>query len=192
VHLFGFYAVALLTSYLVENVRRAEAALAEQRDSLANLEAFHRDVVQSLSTGIVTTDLAGRITSVNRAAQEILGRPAAELLGLPLEALGLFDHREWLRLAELVEVEGRTLRAEGEVRRSDTRIALGYNLSRLTDAGGTVAGTILIFQDLTRVAGLQEELRLKDRMAAVGELASPESRTRSATRSPRSPARCSC
>ncbi|HLF57484.1 MAG TPA: ATP-binding protein [Thermoanaerobaculia bacterium] len=172
VHLFGFYAVALLTSYLAENVRRAEAELEEKRGSLANLEAFHRDIVQSVSTGIVTTDLDGAVTSLNRAAVEILDRSEEELIGRPIESLGLMDRSAWRELAERADSAGKTLRAEGEVSRGDRRVPVGFSVSSLSDASGVPSGTILVFQDLTRWRSLQEELRLKDRMAAVGELAS--------------------
>jgi len=171
VHLFGFYAVALLASLLTESVRRAEAELAEKRDSLANLEVFHRDVVQSISTGLATTDLAGRITSINRAALEILGMSEQSLLGQPIESLGLFPRAEWDRLAERATADGRTLRTEAAVRRGDETIPVGYNLSALTDAAGVPTGCILLFQDLSQWHRLEQELRLKDRMAAVGELA---------------------
>jgi len=171
VHLFGFYAVALLTSVLAENVRRAEAELEAQRDSLANLEVFHRDVVQSISTGLATIDLGGRVISVNRAALEILGRSEPELVGGPVEELGLIGHAEWPDLVANLEVERRTERAQVEVARGGERVPVGYSLSRLTDASGVVVGSILVFQDLTQWRRLQEELRLKDRMAATGELA---------------------
>jgi two-component system, NtrC family, sensor histidine kinase PilS len=171
VHLFGFYAVALLTSYLAESVRRAEAELAEKRDSLANLEAFHHDVLQSLSTGIVTTDTEGAITAVNRAAREILGRDEAELLGLAIDEIGLFDRDEWRRLAAKADSLGRRLRADAEIRRRDEVVPVGYSLSCLTDADGATTGTVVVFQDLTDWRRLQDELRVKDRMAAVGELA---------------------
>jgi two-component system sensor histidine kinase PilS (NtrC family) len=171
VHLFGFYAVALLTSYLAENVRRAEAALVEQRDTLANLEAFHHDVVQSLSTGIVTTDLAGLVTSLNRAALEILGRSQAELLGRPIVELGMFGDDGWRDLVARARNAGLRLRHEAEIRRGDEAVPVGFNLSSLTDAHGEANGTVLVFQDLTLWRSLQEELRLKDRMAAIGELA---------------------
>jgi two-component system sensor histidine kinase PilS (NtrC family) len=171
VHLFGFYAVALLTSYLAENVRRAEAELEEKRGSLANLEAFHRDIVQSVSTGIVTTDLDGVVTALNRAALEILDRDELELLGQPIESLGLFDRAGWLQLARHFDTSGRATREEGEIRRGDRVVPVGYSLSGLTDADRIASGTILVFQDLTPWRRLQEELRLKDRMAAVGELA---------------------
>lgn len=171
VHLFGFYAVALLTSYLAENVRRAEAELEEQRDTLANLEAFHHDVVQSLSTGIVTTDLDGRVTSLNRAALEILGRSQAELVGRPIVELGMFDDDAWRELVARAQNAGLRLRHEAEIRRGAETVPVGFNLSSLTDARGDANGTVLVFQDLTLWRSLQEELRLKDRMAAIGELA---------------------
>ena len=170
VHLFGFYAVAFLTSYLAESVRRAEAELEEKRDSLADLEAFHHDIVQSLSTGIVTTDTGGRISSVNRAALEILGLKEEALLGHDVSALGIVDHGEWRRLTTPGAAADARRRAETEIRRGDATVPVGYGFSRLTDGSGEARGTILLFQDLTQRRVLEEELRLKDRMAAVGEL----------------------
>ena len=171
IHLFGFYAVALLTSVLAESVRRAEAELAAQRGNLANLEVFHRDVVQSISTGLATTDLDGRVTSVNRAAVEILGRLESELLGRPVEELVLLPRADWERLLAAVAPARPTERTQTGVRRGETIVPVGYSLSRLTDARGVPVGTILVFQDLSQWHRLQEELRLKDRMAAAGELA---------------------
>lgn len=170
VHFFGFYAVALLTSYLTANVTRAERELEEKRDSLANLEVFHRDVVQSISSGLIATDLDGRVTSVNRAALDILGRAAADLLGQPIETCGLFEPLDWARYAS-VGAGAPAARTEIEVTRGAERLPIGFNISRLTDASGTAAGWIVVFQDLSQWRRLQEELRMKDRMAAVGELA---------------------
>jgi two-component system sensor histidine kinase PilS (NtrC family) len=171
VHLFGFYAVALLTSFLTENVRRAEAELEAQRGNLANLEVFHHDILQSISTGIATTDLDGRIISLNRAAVEILGRPEHELTGSPVESLGLLSRGDWRRAADSLFDGRRTDRIEAEIRRGQDVVPVGFGLSRLTDASGVAVGTIVVFQDLTPWRRLQEELRVKDRMAAVGELA---------------------
>jgi two-component system sensor histidine kinase PilS (NtrC family) len=171
IHLFGFYAVALLTSYLGENVRRAEEELELTESSLADLEAFHRDLVQSLSTGILTTDLEGHITSANRAAVEILDQRETDLIGRPIGQLGLFDHDEWRQLAQVAPNDARTRRAEGEISAGGKSLLVGYNLTNLTDARGTAVGTILIFQDLTKWRDLQEALRRRDRMVAVGELA---------------------
>ncbi len=170
VHLFGFYAVALLTSYLAANVTRAERELEEKRDTLAYLEVLHRDVVQSISSGVLSTDLAGRITSANRAAVEILGRSEDHLVGRPISDSGLFSAEEWPHHARTADL-ARPERSELELQRRGERVPIGFTLSRLTDAGGEAAGWIVVFQDLSQWRKLQEELRIKDRMAAVGELA---------------------
>ncbi|HEV7516162.1 MAG TPA: ATP-binding protein [Thermoanaerobaculia bacterium] len=170
VHFVGFYAVALLTSYLSQHVTRAERELEEKSEDLADLQVVHRDVIESISSGLVTTDLDGVITSVNRAGLAILGRLEGELLGAPIQSSGFFSVERWGELTAASEQRGR-LRAEVEIRRGAATAYLGFSISQLTDAFETQRGYIVIFQDLTRWRRLQEEVRMKDRMAAVGELA---------------------
>ncbi|HSM50539.1 MAG TPA: ATP-binding protein [Thermoanaerobaculia bacterium] len=170
VHLFGFYAVALLTSHLAQSVSRSELALAEQRDSLADLRVAHRDVVQSIPSGLLTTDLEGAVTGANRAAEEILGRSERSLLGTHVAESGLFSRARWERETGS-ERRGSTARADTEVERQGTLLPIGYSLGEITDAHGRRSGYLVVFQDLSEWRRLQEEVRVKDRMAAVGELA---------------------
>ncbi|HWN41183.1 MAG TPA: ATP-binding protein [Thermoanaerobaculia bacterium] len=170
VHCFGFYGVALLTSYLAHNVARAERELEEKREHLADLEVVHRDVIESISSGLITTDLEGVITSINQAGLSILERPLEELVGRPIRESGLFSPERWSELTAASESK-RTLRAETELeRKGDTR-NVGFSISQLNDADGRHRGFIVIFQDFSRWRKLEGELRIKDRMAAVGELA---------------------
>jgi len=172
VHGFGFYVVALLTYYLAHNVTRAERALEEKSEHLADLQVVHRDVIQSITSGLLTTDLEGTVTSANLAGLEILGRAEGELVGLPIHQSGLFTAQHWREATAASEQTGR-MRSEVETTRGDgaTRY-VGFTISRLTDAfGGKHRGYIVIFQDLTHWRRIQEELRMKDRMVAVGELA---------------------
>ena len=61
VHCFGFYAVALLTSYLAQQRHpRRDASSRRRREDLADLQVVHRDVIQSITSGLITTDLDGR------------------------------------------------------------------------------------------------------------------------------------
>jgi two-component system, NtrC family, sensor histidine kinase PilS len=174
VHFVGFYAVALLTSYLARNVARAEQALEEKSEDLADLQVAYRDVVESIGSGLVTTDLAGTVTSANRAALDILGEIVEgadrELVGLPIHRTRLFDEARWGGLAEAGLGEEQ-IRAEVEVPHGGEVATFGYTVSQLTDAAGDHRGYIVVFQDLTRWRRLQEQVRLNDRMAAVGELA---------------------
>ena len=170
VHCFGFYGVALLTSYLAHNVARAERELEEKREHLADLEVVHRDVIESISSGLITTDLEGVITSINQAGLSILERPLEELLGRPIRESGLFSPERWSELTAASENK-RTLRAETELERGGDTRNVGFSISQLNDADGRHRGFIVIFQDFSRWRKLEGELRIKDRMAAVGELA---------------------
>jgi two-component system sensor histidine kinase PilS (NtrC family) len=172
VHGFGFYAVALLTSYLAHNVTRVERELEEKSEDLADLQVAHRDVIQSINSGLITTDLAGSITSVNQSGLAILGRQEADLVGIPIQSSGMFSVEYWRELTTAASGQtGRRLRSEAELLRNGEVRFIGFSISQLSDADGLLKGHIVIFQDLTRWRRLQEELRLKDRMAAVGELA---------------------
>ncbi|MDH3745092.1 MAG: ATP-binding protein [Acidobacteriota bacterium] len=170
-HLFGFYAIALLTSSLALTVTRAEEALLEKRADLADLRVAHRDVIGSIPSGIVTTDSEGRITSANEAAQEILGQPEALLLSRMPGDLGLIDREQWSVLVREA-LEGDRQREEAEYELNGAVLTIGYAVTPLTRADGSGAGFILIFQDLTEWRKLQDQVRLGDRMAAVGEMAS--------------------
>ena len=170
VHCFGFYGVALLTSYLAHNVARAERELEEKREHLADLEVVHRDVIESISSGLITTDLEGLITSINQAGLSILERPIEELVGRPIRESGLFSPERWGELTAASEGR-RTLRAETELERGGDTRNVGFSISQLNDADGRHRGFIVIFQDFSRWRKLEGELRIKDRMAAVGELA---------------------
>lgn len=170
VHGFGFYAVALLTYYLAHNVTRAERALEEKSEHLADLQVVHRDVIQSISSGLLTTDLEGTVTSANLAGLEILGREEEELVGAPIHRSGLFTAEQWNEVTAASVPTGR-MRSEVELPREKESRYVGFTISRLTDAEGHHQGYIVIFQDLTRWRRMQEELRIKDRMVAVGELA---------------------
>lgn len=171
VHLFGFYAVAFLSYYLVHRVARVEQELEEKREDLADLQVIHRDVIQSINSGLVTTDATGTVTSINRAGLEILS-PQRDPVGHPIYELDLFTPESWSELSRAANQQPGQLRSEQEIERGDERrVSVGFSLSKLVDAEGVQKGYIVIFQDFTRWRRLEEEVRIKDRMAAVGELA---------------------
>jgi two-component system sensor histidine kinase PilS (NtrC family) len=170
-HCFGFYAVALLTSYLAHDVARAERALEKKSEDLADLQVMHRDIIQSINSGLITTDLDGVITLVNQSGLAILAKPESELVGRTIQESGLFSSRQWGELTAASEQRGK-LRSEVELARGNGETGfIGFSISQLNEADAQHRGYIVIFQDLTHWRRLREELRMKDRMAAVGELA---------------------
>jgi two-component system sensor histidine kinase PilS (NtrC family) len=170
VHLFGFSAVALLTSHLTEMTRRAQADLTAKKKDLALLQNLHQDIVESIPSGLMTTDETGAILTVNRGGCQILGLDAADLIGSSIHGLGLIPQEVWETMVAAAH-EGRQVRDEVGWDSAGTALRIGFSLAMLRTADVLPSGYILIFQDLTPYRKLQEEIQLKDRMAAVGELA---------------------
>jgi two-component system, NtrC family, sensor histidine kinase PilS len=167
---FGFFAVAALTGYLAEGLRRADAQLQRASSELADVQAFSRHVVDSLTSGLATTDMSGRLVSYNRAAEAITGTPAAGAIGRPASAVlqlpvaldGLFGP---------AAARPKQTRVEFGYTRSDGRqIELGLSAAPLMTPRGET-GFILTFQDVTESRKLEREARVQQRLAAVGEMA---------------------
>ena len=84
VNLFAFLAVAYLAGLLVAKLRQARVKLKDTSGALEDLQILHENIIQSISSGLITTGLDGRITLVNTAAQKLLERAADQLLGKPV------------------------------------------------------------------------------------------------------------
>src|SRR5579859_7296042 len=89
VNLFAFLAVAYLAGLLTTKLRQVGVQLKDTSGALENLQALHENIIHSISSGLITTGLDGRITLVNTAAQRLLERSPADLLGSPVHQLFL-------------------------------------------------------------------------------------------------------
>lgn len=168
IHLLGFLTVALFAGHLARDPELEQELEARSAD-LASLRTFHRDVVQSISSGLAVADPEGRTQSLNRAGEEILGVKEPILLGRHLAESGLFTESSW---ATLTKYGGRQMvRSETVLRKGDEQRHIGFTLTPLRDGRGRQTGYILIFQDLTEWRRLQERVKLQDRMAALGQMA---------------------
>jgi two-component system sensor histidine kinase PilS (NtrC family) len=169
INLFGFIAVALLSGSLAEGLRSAGARLEHASHEIEDLRAFNEHVIDSLLSGLATTDAEGRVLTFNRAATAItgigvsdaIGRDIADVLQLPptfrdrLEALG----------------ETRSVRADLEYRADSGRLLdLGITATTVAFPTGR-AGYLFTFQDVTEMKRLERNARLQQRLAAVGEMA---------------------
>jgi two-component system sensor histidine kinase PilS (NtrC family) len=166
----GFYATALLTSFLSEKLKRASAELDANRQNLAELRALNQNVIESIPSGLITITPQSIASFVNPAGSAILEAQPLDILGRPVTDIGFFTQQEWADAREQLD-QGRVVRSElHDAEIAGHRRSIGFAVSPLTTLEGMSAGYTLIFQDLTEMKKLEAELRLKDRMAAVGEL----------------------
>ncbi len=166
-NLFAFFAVAYLGSLLAQTIRKKGVELEEKSEELRDLQAFNRDIIESMRGGLLTTDLNGRILLVNRAGSEITGQGFGLLRGenvadvfpgfWPVES-----DAQGTPLALRKEIEFRT--PSGATR------FLGLSISELRTGQNETGGFVFNFQDLTELKRLEREVFNKERMAALGRL----------------------
>jgi two-component system sensor histidine kinase PilS (NtrC family) len=162
VNLFAFLAVAYLAGLLVAKLRQARVQLKDASGALEDLQILHENIIQSISSGLITTGLDGRITLVNNAALKLLERTQEQLLGKAVTELFLdaLPNAESQAHAEVRFDPAGSFRKTARVRvaalHGSERGAMGY---------------VYAMDDLTEIRRLEREVRMQDRLAAVGRLA---------------------
>ena len=162
VNLFAFLAVAYLASLLVAKLRQARVQLKDASGALEDLQILHENIIQSISSGLITTGLDGRITLANHAAQKLMERTADQLLGKPVTQLFL---------DALPNGESQT---HAEVRfdtKATFRKTVRVRVAALNVPERGLLGYVYALDDLTEIRRLEREVRMQDRLAAVGRLA---------------------
>lgn len=168
----AFLVVGLLSARLAERQSRSDVRLHEATQSLANLRALHERIVESIRSGLVTTDLKGHIFSFNAAAEEITGYRARDLKGQNASLLlGPLDDRI-AATVEAIETGEPSPRFETDCMTAEgLRLRLGFSMSPLSSEAGDITGMVIAFQDLTQIRALEETSRRQDRLAAIGRMA---------------------
>ena len=169
INLFGFVAVALLSGSLAEGLRSAGARLADASHEIEDLRAFNEHIIDSLLSGLATTDTDARVLTFNRAASAITGLDPAQAIGRDVVAVLQLPPTFSGRLARLGET--RSVRADLEYRAPNGRaLELGVTATTLGFPTGR-SGYLFTFQDVTEMKRLERSARLQQRLAAVGEMA---------------------
>ena len=133
-------------------------------------DRFFRQLVFNLRTGVLAITRPGRVAAMNDIAYRVLGlAPQRTDIGRPFTEV-LHDCPEVSRVLQQA-FESDDLPNRAEMRLRKTGRAVGYTLSRIQDDQGRLVGATLFFKDLTRVEQIEERGRLRDRLAALGEMA---------------------
>ncbi len=170
-NVFGFFAVALLSGSLAESVRSAGARLEEASETIADLQALNQNIIDSLPSGLATAGPDQRILTFNHAAEAITGIPLSkavnrkltEILPLPPVLVDALDRGLAHGNPRRVEFRFQTANGRGE-------IDIGLSVARLQAPGGP-QGFLVTFQDVTEIKKLENDARIQQRLAAVGEMA---------------------
>ena len=170
-HTLGFFSVAFLGTYLSMRLHAVQEELEEKIGSVRHLQRLNERIVSSIRSGLITTDLRGSITVFNSAAEEITEKRGPDVLDGPVQSIVGDELWSRIRTADLMK-DSRPLRHESWVNTpGGCKRFLGFSVSPLLDQGGQSMGYIISFQDLTEIKRLEEEIRLREKMAAIGRVA---------------------
>jgi two-component system, sporulation sensor kinase E len=158
-----------VTKQLKEKEKELERlkALAEQRAE--NIETYNENILQCVTNGVMTFDKDCHLTTINRAALDMLRLQRDQAIGKTSQEL--FGEGELARsVHETLEKKVPSARMEAMLDRPGGRIWLGYNTAVLSDRQAAALGVIVSFSDLTEVKRLQEQVELRERLTALGEM----------------------
>ena len=159
---------AFLSVALQEAVTKLKA---QERANAARADASERlngEIISSLTAGLLMVDLNGNVRILNPAGRRMLDLPEAA-------STEPFEHTA--RVQPLLDVIDESLKSSAAIVRRGVALPdnghgkthLGVTVSPLFDEQ-TLHGAICLFTDLTSVKDLEEQLRLKESLATVGEL----------------------
>ena len=163
--------VAIVAGGLAERFRATREELETQRQDLRDLQAFKDVVLRSVGAGLVVLDRQHTVTVLNRAAEQMSGRPAAELIGQPWSTV--FGPLPLTAIESTIAANPHaSIRHELILGRPDGRrlpVRMTFSVLRADD--GRHLGLIAVCEDLSEIREMEDRMRQADRLATLGRLA---------------------
>ena len=163
-HLIAFVLIAILGGYLSQKIKIAGEKLGKSEESFIILKNLHENILQSLTSGVITLDLEEKVISINQWALNIFEFKSHD------EAIGNEFNRiiNDIHISELVDKKRNQINFNTP---GGKKLILGLAASLLKDDNDNTIGYTVIFQDLTEIRNLEEKLQSSERMALLGQLA---------------------
>jgi len=162
VNFFAYMAIAYLASNLSAKLRQVGVELHVKSDELQDLQVMQENILHSMRGGLITTDLEGHISLVNQPGLNFLGRKLGDMLG---------THISSVFIDPMPEPDSYPVQDELRAGTPDGEKIFGLTVTPLTIHDGEVVGFVYTFADLTEVRRLENEIRQRDRLSAIGRLA---------------------
>ncbi|MGD8330042.1 MAG: PAS domain S-box protein, partial [Acidobacteriota bacterium] len=169
------YAIAWFSFSLASRLRRAGTILETRQAQLRSLRKLHERIVQGMASGLVATDHEGVIVTANGVAAEITGHRVDALIGKEVWRFFGDDKEFFDRLGERLG-QNRVYRTDRSIQAADGKWkTIGMTVARLDDEGAEpdTPETVLVFmfRDLTDIKRMRRELRIRERMSVLGQMA---------------------
>lgn len=143
----------------------------KMESEIIDLKNFNESIIESMEAGLLTTDLEGHITSLNKGAEKILGWKAENVIGREIKSVLHPEEVDYI-FSSLPPGKLPYSRETELTVKTGRRIAIGFTATDRIDNQGEKVGTIVSFRDISEIKQMQTEVIRMDRLASLGVLAS--------------------
>lgn len=168
---YGDKASKSSVSYDLKTLQEKYETLSKRTKSLEQVYQFHKGIIQSISSGLITVDFDANITFINNAALKFLEFEYKELVGAPLKKVFADENEADSILNELLEKRKMFESRETNLISKHLKILpVGFTTTLLTASDISHIGIIFSFKDLTNLHNFRVQMERMDRLATLGEV----------------------
>ncbi len=169
-------ATSILGMYLIKALNKSGADLKISEGARRRLENLQKAILANIPSGLMSVDSQGRIIQINGVGLKILNAQESSIINMQLRELLPEVTEKIVKLNTVIPTDGSDYGVERRTvkykRPNQATLDLGYSIARLSDPEDkSPLGFLVTFQDLTNVIKLEEDLRVTEKLAAVGKLA---------------------
>ena len=172
VNMAAFYLVGYLSGFLAEQTKRSRAELKEAKLDLNKLEILHESIINSIASGLIVLDDKERVILFNPTAEKILGIHTHQISGLALVSALPALRQHVQNVAQTRPLVDMPPFMDILYQKPDgTKIYIRVSISPLRYLSTEKGGKIIVFQDVTEIKRIEENMKKVEGLALVGEMA---------------------
>jgi len=161
------YQIARLNKELAESNEKLNRKVEE----LNRTRNYLNNILDSMTEGLIALNYKGEITLLNKTAEIISGYKSNEVLGLSYQQLFGRGNRAFSSILEKSLREKKSLMGERKFYTPNKSLLLEVSTNPINNKKGEIEGILAVFRDISIIKELQEEIRRKERLAILGEMA---------------------
>lgn len=155
----ALFLIAYLSRYLVLREQETSMVLQKTEKEFQDLYSIHKEVIESIPTGLYYTDIYGKIRLLNYSAEMITGITREDALEKRLKDIFPF-----------VSLPVKKGRYSGVINFGKNKIIVDVSISEHKDSFDIKRGFVVTVQDITKITEMEREMKDKEKLAAIGEL----------------------
>ncbi|HWR38166.1 MAG TPA: two-component system sensor histidine kinase AtoS [Patescibacteria group bacterium] len=146
------------------------AGIHNMAQTLEDIRSVNENILHSIADGVITVDMAGRITTINPAAREMTGYQPVELVGQLYRDVFCGGNGFHSLLLDTLGSGANHVALETEYPVKNRSLYVSISTSQLKDSDDRMIGAVVVFKDLTEKHRLEEQICRADRLASLGEM----------------------